>query len=495
MLTIILDKKEEINIVEWIASIDRLSELVDVSAAYSERMSNDKLIYVNDGMINIPLDWIDSGPPYVFPKITNTKNNFLALVFFKLGNHQRAFDFVAKSSDLYHHLLIATNLLYGYVITIEQLAFLNKKSKHNLAVVYNFGFLEATIDEKTLGEAYREAIESASDSSMKLFSAKHYINFLTDTNQLDLVQTQVDQIQAWGNTFEENNTIRQLTAAHLMSKLSFPYDNETLAETLFLQKSCISFYEGKSLFANAGLLLIEASKITNYQKSFDDSKFLIEKAIMYFREENIPELLGEATVQKAIMFSNWSKNDELAYYKPAINSFQDALKVFKRDEYPLKFAEVHHHLAMLYSEIKVTNNEKAIWAAFCASSFKEALMFYTKETYPVEYAMVSHNYATALMGFPEAKIHNNLDKAFDLFEEALAIRTAKDFPFERALTILNQLELYWLINNEDKEDENNKYNDMLSKTNEIFNLVDDKTLLDKAKNHLEELKKLKSIME
>ena len=237
MLTIILDKKEEINIVEWIASIDRLSELVDVSAAYSERMSNDKLIYVNDGMINIPLDWIDSGPPYVFPKITNTKNNFLALVFFKLGNHQRAFDFVAKSSDLYHHLLIATNLLYGYVITIEQLAFLNKKSKHNLAVVYNFGFLEATIDEKTLGEAYREAIESASDSSMKLFSAKHYINFLTDTNQFDLVQTQVDQIQAWGNTFEENNTIRQLTAAHLTSKLSFPYDIETLAETLFLQKS------------------------------------------------------------------------------------------------------------------------------------------------------------------------------------------------------------------------------------------------------------------
>ena len=87
------------------------------------------------------------------------------------------------------------------------------------------------------------------------------------------------------------------------------------------------------------------------------------------------------------------------------------------------------------------------------------------------------------------------DERVDLFEEALAIRTAKDFPFERALTILNQLELYWLINNEDKEDENNKYNDMLSKTNEIFNLVDDKTLLDKAKNHLEELKKLKSIME
>ena len=168
--------------------------------------------------------------------------------------------------------------------------------------------------------------------------------------------------------------------------------------------------------------------------------------------------------------------------------------MFKRDTHPQKFADVHHNLALIYSEIPVSSEEKPIWTAFCASSFKEVLKFYTKEDYPYEFAMASHNYATALMSFPEAKLHNNLDKAFGMFEDALSVRTGVAYPFERALTLVNQLELYWIMHNENSEEEAKKYNAMLNKANEIPQLVTDSALIEKANEHIEALKNLKTIL-
>ena len=104
--------------------------------------------------------------------------------------------------------------------------------------------------------------------------------------------------------------------------------------------------------------------------------------------------------------------------------------------------------------------------------------------------MVCHNYATALMNFPEAKIHNNLTKAFSFFEEALSVRTAKEFPFERALTLLNQLELYWLLHNENEQVEKQNYNIMIEKAKSISLLTSEAEIIIQANNHLKELKKI-----
>ena len=168
--------------------------------------------------------------------------------------------------------------------------------------------------------------------------------------------------------------------------------------------------------------------------------------------------------------------------------------MFKRDTHPQKFADVHHNLALIYSEIPVGADEKPMWTAFCASSFKEVLAFYTKDKYPYENAMASHNYATALMHFPPAKIHDNLEKAAGLFEEALEVRTAEAYPFERALTLMNQLELGWLTHNETSEEELKKYEEMKAKANEIKSLVTDVDLVSKADEHLEQLEKVKSLI-
>ncbi len=293
---------------------------------------------------------------------------------------------------------------------------------------------------------------------------------------------------------EANVTLDILLASSIMAQLEIPYDTKKLDEISELYQKGISFYESKGQMVNAGLLYIEASEVANFQNDYTASKDYINKAIFIFKDENIPEFLGEAGLRKATLLYTWSKNGSPQYYKPAINAFQDTLKVFKKDTNPQKFADVHHNLALIYSEIPVSAEEKPIWTAFCASSFKEVLKYYTKEKFPYEFAMASHNYATALMSFPEAKLHNNLDKAFKMFEDALSVRTAGVYPFERALTLINQLELYWIKHNEDSKEEVKNYETMLEKANEVKTLVIDRNLIDQADKHIEALKNLKKVL-
>merc|ERR1712000_85448 len=200
---------------------------------------------------------------------------------------------------------------------------------------------------------------------------------------------------------EAKNALKVQLATAMMQQLKVPFNTDALEQISTLFEEAISFYEAKDLKIQAGLLLIDASEIANYKEDFILSKDYINKAILYFKEADIPEFLGEASLRKATLLYTWSKNGQPQYYKAAINAYQDTLKVFKRDTHPDKFAEIHHNMALIYSEIPVSPEEKPMWTAFCASSFKEALAYFTKERFPYEYAMVSHNYATALINFPE----------------------------------------------------------------------------------------------
>jgi hypothetical protein len=494
MITILTTTNHFLQIETCINTIERLSELVVITTDEAVN-SSQKIIKVEDNSIIPSIDWNDTEPPYLFPTLPFLENNLLAMVFYKLGNHQKAFEFVSEKEELHQHLLIVANLLYGYAIANEQITFLENTSIHNLAIIYNFGITNPIIGNNILQNTYEKALTTAKTDSLKLFSIKHYVNFLLDNSSFADAEILIRSVQQIATTKEEKNAMNHLLTSALMAQISMPYNTEKLSELAELQAQCIQFYEENEYKVNAGLILIDACEIASFQNDFIKSKDFINKAILYFRDEDIPEFLGEATLQKATLLYNWSKNGSPQYYKPAINTFQNALKVFKRDTHSQKFADIHHNLALIYSEIQVSDEEKPIWTAFCASSFKEALAFYTKEEFPYQYAMVSHNYATALLGFPEAKLHNNLDKAFAMFEDALTIRTATDYPFERALTLLNQLELYWLINNETNEDELKNYEEMLTKANEIKTLVDDKALLQKADEQLEILYKLKSFID
>ncbi|WP_339654415.1 hypothetical protein [uncultured Maribacter sp.] len=494
MLTILTTTNKNDAILAAIATIERLSELVTVEQDETQLSNTHKIIVVTDTSITSHLDWDDTEPPYLFPELEFTQENLLAMIFYKLGNHQKAFEFVSQENSFYNHLLIATHLQFGYDINEDMYAFAKAESQHNGCIVQQYGAGQIEKDSDRLKASYAEAIASAPNDEYRVFTIKHFVNFLLDIKAYDEAEKVIRIAMPKAISTDAQNAMRTLLSTALMAQIKMPYDKNALLEVQELQQASIAFYEEKELKVNAGLLLIDASEIANFQEDFIASKNYINKAILYFKEVDIQEFLGEAGLRKATLLYTWSKNGSPQYYKPAINAFQDTLKVFKRDTHPQKFADVHHNLALIYSEIPVSPEEKPIWTAFCASSFKEVLAFYTKEAYPYENAMASHNYATALMNFPEAKLHNNLDKAFGLFEDALTVRTEKKYPFERALTLLNQLELYWLMHNEDEASERKKYNQMVEKATSIAKIVNDENLIAQANQHLNQLKNLKTIL-
>lgn len=477
---------------ETIRQVDRLEELVDF-VHDAQHPDFGKEMTVLPEAIVLGLDWHDNAPPYIFPQVECTPENLLALVFLKLGNHQKALDMAEPDEALYQHLLMATHLQYGYELEPQMLTFVAKTNDHNHAIAHYYGTVPHSLDYDALKEVFQKAIATSKDGESKAFTIKHYVNLLLDAGELHeaLMWVQAAETNISNNA---QYALKAHRAAILMAQLQLPYDPKALDALQELQLDIIAFCEAQHLDVQAGLLLIEASEVANFKGDYIAAKELINRAIHYFRQEDIPEFLGEAGLKKAILLYTWSKNGHPQYYKAAINAFQDVLKVFKRDTHPKKFADIHHNLALIYSEIPVSPEEKPMWIAFCASSFKEVLAFYTKEEHPYEYAMACHNYATALMHFPPAKIHNNLDKAAGLFAEALAIRTATAHPFERALTLLNQLELGWLAHNADQGEELKNYTAMVNAAQEIKSLVKDQALLEQANEHLINLQRVKNFI-
>jgi len=493
MITVLTTIEDTNRVTETINTVDRLHELITVVSTTEAISYPTKLIVVEHGIISVALDWFDTEPPYVFPKVPLNDANLLALLFYKLGNHQTAFKYLTEDQPLYNSILVATYLQFGYEISADSFNKINQR--HNQCIVQHYGNYEKRASVENLKSLYRETIAHAAHEDLMIFTAKHYCNLLLDEGAFKEAEDLMRTLQDKAISEEARHTIEMQLASALMAQLQIPYNTHRLNEISDIFDRGIEFYEKQGQRMNAGLVYIEASEIANYKGDYISSKELINKAILIFKEANIPEFLGEAGLRKATLLYTWSKNGSPQYYKPAINAFQDTLKVFKRDTHPQKFADIHHNMALIYSEIPVSKEERPIWTAFCASSFKKVLKFYTKERYPYEYAMASHNYATALMNFPEAKLHNNLNKAFAMFEDALSIRTAKAYPLERALTLLNQLELYWLLHNEDKTVEQTRYQEMLEKANSIKAITREKNLIEQAEQHLEQLRKLKAILQ
>ena len=418
----------------------------------------------------------------------------MALIFYKLGNHQRAFQYLEEDTLLYRDMLIATHLQFGYEITNTMLHWLQRQHPHNLAIVKHYGNLAQDESIFELALIYQEALSAALDDEQLVFSANHFINHLLDIGETGHVVELARSLTEKPISRAAKNAIQTLLAAALTAELSVPRDKVVLEEIQTLQQECITFYETQEDTVNAGLVLLDAAEIAGFRADYATAKGFINKAIQYFTSANIPEFLGEAILQKSNLLYSWSKNGQPQYYKPAITTFQDALKVFKRDIFPQKFADIHHDLALIYSEIPVSPEERPIWTAFCASAFKEALAFYTKEGHPYRYGMCCHNYATALIGFPEAKLHNNLEKAAYFFEEALSVRTYEEHPTERALTLLNKLEMEWLLHNENPEAEKERLALMEEDVEEIKRLINDKALLLQLEQHENRLEKLKEII-
>ena len=107
MLSIFAPTKylEQVN--QIIQSEDRLDELVEIKNILTNEPTPDgSSLYITESEIAFPIDWYNSHPPYLLPeRIELNKANLLGIIFARLNNYEKAYEYLNKvNSSLFLEL-------------------------------------------------------------------------------------------------------------------------------------------------------------------------------------------------------------------------------------------------------------------------------------------------------------------------------------------------------------------------------------------------------
>jgi len=477
----------------------RLDELVQI-APLTGTAPDSATLFVTEGAIQVSLDWSETLPPVLLPRpLAFSPENLLALVFIRLENWEKAYEYARHDRQLAETFDLTNRLQGGIPLTAPEQpvngfgTFTLYQRWHNRAVALHYGNLETESTDDDLREAYQAALGFAPDADYRAYTAKHFATLLLDTGQL----TEANQVLEKATVPELGDTAtHELLAVQYavwLQQLVVPYDADLLEKTKTAIWQVLQYYEAQQRSIQVGLLLVDAAQVANFTNSFAEALGYISRAVTIFRDEAVPELLANAQYRKGILLYTWAQSGNPQFYRPAMEAYQEALKVFTQQNAPAVFAEIQHHLGVIFAEIPDEVKKKSIWAAVSSSSFQQALAYYKREEFPYEYATICNHYANALTKYPQAAKSDNYAKAIGYYRDALRVRTAEAYPYERALTILNYLEAGWYVGEDDPENQRALYNDMVKKANEVPLLVADEALLREAEQHLQRIGKLELI--
>lgn len=462
-------------------SIEGLSAAVTLKPLADRDVTENHLLFKN-GQVHVPLPWDHTSPPIMFEPIDFVPEDLIAIILTQLGYEQEALTY-CRNKELAESIQCGLQLLspdHSFQIEVSDQGYV---SLHNHAVLGHFtSHLYNGLPPET---RYELALEQVSSEECSAFTIRQYAVLLLDRGHYakaeQLIRTALEQSLPENAT---NYLTLDLINVLLASAIS---DREEIK--LLIDRALQYFLKQQTIWVIADLHA-RASEVAHQEKQYSESLGHITKAIQYYEELGIAEFLAAAFIRKGTLLYTWAQEGQTQFYQAAIDTYQEALKTFTREEVPQVYAEIHHNLAVIYAEMPMDEKKKAMWAAFSATSFKESLELYRKDAYPYEYAMVANNYANALLRYPAAKLGDNTEKAIHYYLEAMEIRTAEAFPVERAHTLLNYLEACWRIHNINKTMERARYRDMLDKAKEVISLTNDQTLIDQAQAHMDQLLEL-----
>lgn len=449
------------------------------------------VLFINADGIRSGVDWSEALPPVVLAQpLAFTTPNLLALVFLYLGNWEKAYEYAEADEALAAELALLSGLQAGVAVEVPAAplndvgSFGHYRRWHNRAVVLHYGTLARPAEVAELHRAYEQAIAHAPGAAWRAFSTKHYATFLLDNGLLDEARRALAAALARPLDEAARHELLAVETGVLLQQLTVPYDAELLDELKTKLWQTLTYYERQQRSLPVALTLLDAAQVANFANSFAEALGYLNRAVALLAEADAPELLANAQYRKGVLLFTWAQNGNPQFYRGAMEAYQQALKVFTRNEaYPV-FAEIQHHLGIIYSEIPDEVRKKSIWAAVSVSSFGQALEYFTRDTHPYEYATVCNHYANALTKFPPAVKADNFAKALTLYREALAVRTARAYPYERALTLLNFLAAAWQVNLENQPEPDALLAEMIGYAQEVGQLVTDELLREEARQHL-----------
>ncbi|MEM9547369.1 MAG: hypothetical protein AAGA77_15425 [Bacteroidota bacterium] len=485
---------------ETISTEHRLDELIDVIDFLEHRpIPSTNSILIRNNEIGFMVDWYNLQPPFILPEaIELNKSNLLGIIFAKLANYEKAMEHLQPTNpSLFKELDFINRLQNGIHLEPQELIsnytpFEEYRLMHNNAIVRHYSIEAHKFDPSKIAYYYEQAMSCAPNSEYEAYTICHYAQFCMDLSQSETSVRLLDKASALDISEEAMIAVKHNLSQAWLQQLTVPYDQDLLERLKSTLWEVLEAFEKTNRNAETGLLLLDASFVANISDSFSESLGYVTRAIRIFEEEDLRHLAGNAHYRKGTLLYTWAQKGNPQFFKPAIESYQQALKVFTKEEAPDVFADIHHNLGVLYVDMPSENTKKSIWAGVAVSSFDEALNYYTKERFPYQYGMICNNYGNAFTKFPKAALTDNHEKALFYYQEALDVRTA-DYPFERAITLLNYLEASWDVGNDPENFNEDRFNDMIAKAQEVKRLDVSTDMKKEAEKHLNLLKQLEEV--
>ncbi|MEO7308891.1 MAG: hypothetical protein ABIX01_00725 [Chitinophagaceae bacterium] len=495
------DSLDAPSIHEYIESVDRLDELVAVQHSDTVMPGISNAIYINENRIHIRPDWLDQRPAIVFPsEIPFNKNYFLGTVFGLLGNEEKYPQYFTGYPAMLFIFDLVQSIVKGEegdsalenILSRTQFAhpFENYAFNHNVAVALNYGHYSSEINAEAIEAHYADAVQMAFEPSYKAYTLKYYATFLIDSGDPAAAIRLLNQHPLKASDDYPKYALERVWCQAAMKEISFPYDPEIMTELKNRIWETLQFFDKHGHKTIAAFLWMDAATIANLSNSYAESLGYISKAVSYFKEEGQEEMTAQAQLVRGRLFYDWAQTGNPQFYRSALEAYHEALHVFKKEEAPDVFADIHHQLGVIYAELPDENKKRSIWAALSATSFNEALDYYNKVDHPYEFGMICNNFANAYAKYPQGHRTDNFEKALNFYDEALSVRSAALYPTERAVTLLNYLDASWKVGNPDDGFNTARYLEMVAKANEISILTNDAELIAESKKHLQALEAL-----
>lgn len=498
MLSVFATTEKHADIRAIIQQEDRLEELVTIFDLLAHPPSaNGHTIIIRNDTIVFPIDWHNTLPPFLLPEsIDLTANNLLGVLFAKLNNYEKAHVYLrSENPALLTELDFINRLQQGIPTSPDTLIshyspFEEYRLMHNNAILQHYASVAEQFDAERVAYFYEEAMKSSPSDEHRAFTARHYALLCIDLQQPQTAERILSDV----NTPELSKTAKielQHTLCQIwLARLTKPYDAELLQQLKSNLWEVLEVYEKQKRDVETALLLLDAVQVATISESFSEALGYLNRAISIFEAEQMTELIANTYYRKGTLLHVWSKKGNPQFVKPAIDAFQRALKTFTKEQTPDVFADIHHHLAVLYAEMPTEHKRKSILAGVSVASFEEALTYFTKADFPYQYGVVCNDYGNAFLHYPKAVLTDNAEKALHHYQEALDVRT-KDYPYERAMTLLNFLEASWQVGNDPDAFNEARYEDMVAKAEEIKTLVEDEEIRKEAERHLKLLEELR----
>lgn len=489
MILISTSTEKEQQISSLIAEQAGLEALVRVNSNLSPL---DATIVAEETITVNPL-WKNDVPPVLFNEYKLSQGTLLGIIYSLLGNAEAAFDLLKEIPQLISSANLLNALQNGYSLHEEQFSNRNDYiALHNHAVALHYGLWPKPVSETIIYNAYVTAIENAPTLLYKAYTLKHYVILLVDAGHYAKARHILSALATEGLSKEAVTEINVLKSSVLLQMLPPTPTADDLQQLKTLLSQNLDYYEAEGRGIEIAETLYNAAYVALLENNFSAAAGYINRSIALYRENEIPELEAQAQLRKATILTKWAQAGNPQFYRGIIQAYQEAMKVFTRDDAPHVFADIQHQLGVVYAEIPDEVKKKGIWASVSVASFNEALNFYNKIDYPYQFGIICNNLGNAYAKFPKAMYADNYDKSLAWFKEALDVFAKDAYPAERTEALLNYINASWHAANKTDFD-TDRYDDIQDRLEEVIAINFNNNAVAEARHYLQKLEELKAM--